>query len=163
MFVAGSVASAESGAEPTPEAGEKSVFDKLGQVADKAGECLWWVTSYFQRDHRERENRRFDPGPTYQPDYEDRLRRLEGNIRDTEPGFRMGDYHESGGGNKWIEKWGMPGLVTLAVSGIIGNVVQAMTVSSLKTEVVYLKEGQQQLRAEVTELRKQIQQQGRGG
>jgi hypothetical protein len=154
MLFTGSTTAAESDTGPAPQGTEKSILDK-------AGECLWWVTSYFQRDHRERENRRFDPGPTYQPDYEDRLRRLEGNIRDTEPSFRMGDYHE-GGGNKW-EKWGMPGLVTLAVSGIIGNVVQALTVSSLKTEVIYLKEGQQQLRTEVTELRKEIQQRNGGG
>lgn len=44
-----------------------------------------------------------------------------------------GGYHEGDNGS-W-NKWMMPGIVTLIVTGIIGNVVQYATVQSLKTEV----------------------------
>lgn len=43
----------------------------------------------------------------------------------------QGSYHEGGGG-QW-GKWIMPGLVTLAVTGVIGNVIQYAEVASLKT------------------------------
>jgi len=81
------------------------------------------------------ESRRYRDGVP-DPDYGRRLRELEGQI-ERESGFRMRDYHEGGGG-KW-DKWAIPGLVTLAVSGIIGNVVQAMAVSALRQEVTDLK------------------------
>jgi hypothetical protein len=83
------------------------------------------------------ETRRYRDPRENDPDYEARLRRLEGDLGREEPALRMGDYHEGGGG-KW-DKWAMPGLVTLAVSGIIGNVVQSMTVSALRQEVTDLK------------------------
>jgi hypothetical protein len=85
------------------------------------------------------EARRYQDG-TGDADYNRRLRELEGQIAEIDRdqhGLRMGDYHE-GGGDKW-NKWAMPGLVTLAVSGIIGNVAQAMAVSALRQEVTDLK------------------------
>jgi hypothetical protein len=129
MSTAGSATPEDVAAEPRPGVTEKSILDK-------AAECLWWVTSYFQRDHNEMEARRYSDGRG-DPDYERRLRELEGRIGESEPRFNMGDYHESGG-SKW-DKWAMPGLVTLAVSGIIGNVVQAMQVAALRQEVTDLK------------------------
>jgi hypothetical protein len=101
------------------------------------------------------EARRYQDG-TGDPDYNKRLRELEGQIEEIDReqrGFRMGDYHEGGGG-KW-DKWAMPGLVTLAVSGIIGNVVQAMQVSALRQEVTDLK-------SEVTDIKKLVEPRYRG-
>lgn len=73
------------------------------------------------------------PDPDLPPVNAEDLERLIKRIaQEQEPGFRMnGDYHENGGRDKWI----IPGLVTLAVSGIIGNVVQSMTVAALRQEV----------------------------
>jgi hypothetical protein len=82
------------------------------------------------------ESRRYQDGSP-DPDYEHRLRELEGQLEREYSGLRLRDYNEGGGG-KW-DKWMIPGLVTLAVSGIIGNVVQAMAVSALRQEVTDLK------------------------
>jgi hypothetical protein len=132
MFMAGVRASEEPVAEPTPEAKERSLTEKLA-------EALWRITGRYERHQAEMEARRYQDG-TGDPDYGRRLRELEGQIAeiDREQGsFRMGDYHENGGGR--FDKWAIPGLVTLAVSGIIGNVVQSMTVSALRQEVTDLK------------------------
>jgi hypothetical protein len=112
--------------EPRPEA-DKTTVAKL----------LFAMTGLYERWRNElMETRRYRDPRENDPDYEARLRRLEGDIGREEPPFRMGDYHE--GGHRW-DKWAMPGLVTLAVSGIIGNVVQAMAVSALRQEVTDLK------------------------
>ncbi len=86
------------------------------------------------RRYRDADERGPDPDapPVTAEDLERLIKRI---AREQEPGFRMGDYHESGGRDRWI----IPGLVTLAVSGIIGNVVQAMAVSALRQEVTDLK------------------------
>ena|ERR1700691_3108493 len=132
MFTTGSATSDTGTKDPGSEVTEKSILDK-------AAEILWWTSSLFQRHQNELEARRYQDG-SGDPDYNKRLRELEGQIaeiaQDHEPGFRMGNYHEGGG--KW-DKWAMPGLVTLAVSGIIGNVVQSMTVAALRQEVTDLK------------------------
>jgi hypothetical protein len=125
-------------------------------ILDKAGECLWWVINYFQHEHHEMEARRYQDG-SGDADYTRRLRKLEGQIAEIDReqhGLRMGDYQEGGGG-KW-DKWAMPGLVTLAVSGIIGNVVQAMQVSALRQEVT-------DLQLEVNKIEKLVEPRYRGG
>lgn len=123
---------------------------------------LFGFSGLYERWRNEQEIRRHqdprDQDPRDQdPDYGRRLRELEGQIAEIDreqQGFRMGDYHE-GGGDKW-HKWAMPGLVTLAVSGIIANVVQAMTVSALKQEV-------EDLRQEVNDVKKLVEPRFRGG
>lgn len=102
------------------------------------------------------EARRYQDG-SGDPDYNRRLRELEGQIAEIDreqQGFRMGDYNEGGGG-KW-DRWAMPGLVTLAVTGIIGNVVQAMQVAALRQEVT-------DLQSEVTKIEKLVEPRYRGG
>jgi hypothetical protein len=134
--------------EPRPEVTEKSFLQK-------AYEVLWHISSVRERAENERlEARRYRDPRERDPDYNRHLRELEGDIRDHEPPFRMGDYHE-GGGSRW-DKWAMPGLVTLAVTGIIGNVVQSMTVSALRQEVA-------DLQKEVDHIEKIIEPRYRGG
>jgi hypothetical protein len=116
----------------TREGGQESA---LKEILKKISEVLFRDRQYWKWGNA-LEARRYQDGRG-DPDYERRLRELEGRIDESEPKFRMGDYHEGGGG-KW-DKWAMPGLVTLAVSGIIGNVVQSMTVSALRQEVTDLK------------------------
>lgn len=92
------------------------------------------------------------PDPDAPPVTADDLERLIKRIaREQEPGLRMGDYHESGGRDRWI----IPGLVTLAVSGIIGNVVQSMTVAALRQEV-------SDMRIELNDLKKLVEPRYRG-
>jgi hypothetical protein len=149
IFTAGSATEGTLPPEPRPEVTEKTILDK-------AAECLWWTLSYFQADQAQMEARRYQDG-TGDPDYGRRLRELEGQIAEIDreqSSFKMGDYHE-GGGNRW-DKWAMPGLVTLAVSGIIGNVVQSMTVSALRQEVA-------DLQKEVDHIEKLIEPRYRGG
>jgi hypothetical protein len=86
------------------------------------------LTKLFSRSER-------GPDPDYAKDRDD-LRELV--MQATREGARRATidietYHEGGGGG-W-NKWAMPGLVTLAVAGIVGNVVQAMSLSALKQEV----------------------------
>ncbi len=102
------------------------------------------------------EARRYQDG-TGDPDYNRRLRELEGQISDIDReqrGFRMGDYHERGGDSAW-NKWAMPGLVTLAVSGIIGNVVQYAKQAAMQQEIADLK-------LEVSDIKKLIEPRYRG-
>lgn len=130
MFTGGSSASAEMAKEPSPDADRITIATLLHGLASVYEKLLNLTVGI--------EARRYQDG-TGDPDYGRRLRELEGQIAEIDreqSGFRMGDYHE-GGGNKW-DKWAMPGLVTLAVSGIIGNVVQSMTVSALRQEVADL-------------------------
>lgn len=111
LFQSGGAASATEPEEPRPEVTEKSILDR-------AAECLWWVTNYFQRDHHEMEARRYRDPREMDPDYEARLRRLEGGIRDNEPNLRMGDYHEGGGKEPSWRDWMMNILGGLIVVGI---------------------------------------------
>jgi hypothetical protein len=130
MFTSGVSTSAEAVAEPPPEATEKSTVEKLAYA-------LWHVLNRKEVAENERlESRRYRDPREHDPDYARHLRELEGDIRESDRGFRMHDYHEGGGR---FDKWAIPGLVTLAVSGIIGNVVQAMAVSALRQEVTDLK------------------------
>lgn len=130
MFTTGSATSGTATQDQGPEVTEKTTIEKLAHA-------LWHVLNRKERAENERlETRRYRDPRERDPDYNRHLRELEGDIRDHEPAFRMGDYHEGGGG-KW-DKWAMPGLVTLAVTGIIGNVVQSMTVSALRQEVADL-------------------------
>jgi hypothetical protein len=99
---------------------------------------LFGMTGLYERWRNEMEARRY-PNGTGDLDYNRRLRELEEQIEaQHDRGFRIGGNYTERGGGKW-DKWAMPGLVTLAVSGIIGNVVQAMAVSALKQEVEDLK------------------------
>jgi hypothetical protein len=118
---------------------------KMPQILFEHRTWLGWNKALETRRH---------PDTHEEVDYELRLRELEGQLNDRElRGFRMGDYHEKGG-SKW-DKYAIPGLVTLAVSGIIGNVVQAMQVSALRQEVTDLK-------AEVNDIKKLVEPRYRG-
>jgi len=122
------------------------------QESEKIGiaKLLFGFAGLYERWKNEYEARRYQDG-SGDADYNRRLKELEGQIAQIDReqhGFRLGDYHE-GGGDKW-QKWAMPGMVTLAVSGIIGNVVQAMQVSALRQEVTDLK-------AEVTDIKKLVE------
>jgi len=130
MFHTGSATSVEADADPPLEVTDKITLAKLLHGLSSVYEKLLNLTVGM-------ETRRYRDPREHDPDYSRHLRELEGDIRAHEPRFRMGDYHEGGGG-KW-DKWAMPGLVTLAVTGIIGNVVQSMTVSALRQEVTDLK------------------------
>lgn len=126
------------------------------RTAEIEATTIWFRIHGLLERMQEMFSRRYRDPRESDPDYGRRLRELEGQIAEIDreqQGFRMGDYHE-GGGNKW-EKWMMPGLVTLAVSGIIANVVQAMTVSALKQEVA-------DLRAEVNDVKKLVEPRFRG-
>lgn len=74
-----------------------------------------------------------DRGPE---DYEKNQRDLESLLASAvregarRASIQVGNYNEGGG--SW-SKWIVPGLVTLTVAGIIGNVVQYAEVASLKT------------------------------
>jgi len=117
---------------------------------------LFGFTGLYERWRNEYEARRYQDG-SGDPDYNRRLRELEGQIEQIDReqrGFHIVN-HEGGGGGKW-DKWAIPGLVTLAVSGIIGNVVQAMQVSALRQEVTDLK-------SEVSDIKKLIEPRFRGG
>lgn len=146
MLFTGSATSGTPSTEQRPEVTEKTILEQVGEIA-------FWVVQRFRREHNEMESRRYRDPRERDPDYARHLRELEGDIRDHEPPFRMGDYHEGGG--KW-DKWAMPGLVTLAVTGIIGNVVQSMTVAALRQEVT-------DLRAEVNDIKKLVEPRYRGG
>jgi hypothetical protein len=101
---------------------------------------LFGMTGLYERWRNEMEARRY-PNGSGDADYERRLRELEEQIEHADRehyGFRIGGNYTERGGGRW-DKWAMPGLVTLAVSGIIGNIVQAMAVSALKQEVEDLK------------------------
>jgi hypothetical protein len=129
MFNTGSATSGIGSTEPEPE------VTKVG-----IAKLLFGFTGLYERWRNEYEARRYQDPRDQDPDYARRLRELEGQIieierQESKRGFNMGDYHE--GGNRW-DKWAMPGLVTLAVTGIIGNVVQSMTVSALRQEVADL-------------------------
>jgi hypothetical protein len=112
----------------------------LLQIIKAEIQKLWDRTVIYFNEVRKLEIRRH-PDTHEEIDYEYKLRELEGQIEQIDReqrGFRFtGHYHEGGGG-KW-DKYAIPGLVTLAVSGIIGNVVQAMQVSALRQEVTDLK------------------------
>ncbi len=103
------------------------------------------------------EARRYRDPRDQDPDYGRRLRELEGQIAEIDreqTSFKMGDYHE-GGGNKW-DKWLIPGLVTLAVSGIIGQVLQYAKTEALRQEVT-------DMRVELNDLKKLVEPRYRGG
>jgi hypothetical protein len=122
-----------SATSSTPSTEERPEVTKVG-----IAKLLFGFTGLYERWRNELEARRYQDG-TGDPDYGRRLRELEGQIAEIDreqSGFRMGDYKEGGGR---FDKWAMPGLVTLAVTGIIGNVVQSMTVSALRQEVTDLK------------------------
>lgn len=57
------------------------------------------------------ETRRFDPGPTHEPDYGRQLRESEGGD------FNMGSYNEGGKDTSW-QKWIM-GIVSLCLVGML--------------------------------------------
>jgi hypothetical protein len=129
MLFTGSATSETLPPEERPEVTEKTTVEKLAHA-------LWHVLNRKEVAENEMASRRYRDPREHDPDYERHLRELEGDLRREQPRFNMGDYHE--GGHRW-DKWAMPGLVTLAVSGIIGNVIQAMAVSALRQEVTDLK------------------------
>jgi hypothetical protein len=133
--------------EPRPETTEKD------RVA-----TLWFrIDGLLERFKRAMANMKGSDErgpPDYAPDIDELTELVKRIARDHEPQIRIERYSE-GGGNKW-DKWAMPGLVTLAVSGIIGNVVQAMAVSALRQEVTDLK-------AEVERVEKLVEPRYRGG
>lgn len=102
-----------------------------------------------------------DRGPD--PDYSEPLEQLEdirAAIREElsgyEPNIRIERYHESGGGDgDRVPKWLMPGLVTLTVAGIIGQVVQYAQNAAMRQELT-------DLRAEVNDLKKLVEPRYRG-
>lgn len=102
-------------------------------MTDNAGIVGRYPTEKKPQEHESCRHRDHN-NPDFE--YERRLRELEGQLERGYPGL-MRDYHE-GGESKW-NGWMISGLVTLAVSGIIGNVVQAMAVSALRQEVTDLK------------------------
>jgi hypothetical protein len=77
--------------------------------APAKGILLRWVQSIL-------EARKFDPGPSYEPDYGDRLRREEGYRPE---GFRIERYNENGTGKEtaW-QKW-ILGVVGLCLVGML--------------------------------------------
>lgn len=113
----------------------------------------WMKQAMEARRYRDAEGRGPDPDapPVTAADLERLVQRI---AREQEPGYHIVN-NEGGGGNKW-DKWAMPGLVTLAVSGIIGNVVQSMVVAGLRQEVT-------DMRAELTDLKKLVEPRYRGG
>jgi hypothetical protein len=76
--------------EKKPEA-EKTTVAKL----------LFGFTGLYERWRNEVEARRYRDPREQDPDYEERLRRLEGGIRDNEPILRIGDHHEGGDKKSW--------------------------------------------------------------
>lgn len=143
-------------AEGTPsEPALKDILKSITDIAKSVKESLFHDLAYKIWGET-LETRRYRDPRDQDPDYGRRLRELEGQIAEIDreqASFKMGDYHE-GRGNKW-EKWIMPGLVTLAVTGIISNVVQSITVAALRQEVTDLK-------AEVTDIKKLIEPRYRG-
>lgn len=66
------------------------------------------------------ESRRYRDPREQDPDYGRRLRELEGQIAEIDreqQGFRMGDYHEGGGGSKW-QQWILTIVGSLIAAGI---------------------------------------------
>lgn len=117
MFTTGSATSADTDKEPRPEVTEKSILDK-------AGECLWWVINYFQSEHHKAEARRFDPGPQHEPDFGERLRRIEGKLGRDYPEVRIDHYDEGGGKNSWKDY--ILGILALLIVAWLGRLSYQM-------------------------------------
>ncbi len=94
--------------EKKPEA-EKTTVAKL----------LFAMTGLYERWRNElMEARRYQDPRDRDPDYEARLRRLEGDLGREEPTLRMGDYHERGDKEPSWRDWLMNILGGLIVVGI---------------------------------------------
>jgi hypothetical protein len=94
--------------EPRPETTDRTTIAKL----------LFAMTGLYERWRNElMEARRYQDPRDRDPDYEARLRRLEGDLGREEPTLRMGDYHEGGREPSWRD-WMLNILGGLIVVGI---------------------------------------------
>jgi hypothetical protein len=105
------VAEGDLPTERRPEA-EKTTIAKL----------LFAMTGLYERWRNElMEARRYQDPRDRDPDYEARLRRLEGDLGREEPGVRMNNYTEGGGREPSWKDWVL-GLVGLAIVAWLGRI-----------------------------------------
>jgi hypothetical protein len=94
-------------APPAPEA-DKITVAKL----------LFAMTGLYERWRNElMESRRYQDPRDRDPDCGRNLRELEGDITESEPPLRIGNYHENGGNTSW-QKWVL-GIVSLSLVGML--------------------------------------------
>jgi hypothetical protein len=118
-----------------PDAIEKSILTKSAEI-------LWSAAGLFERWRNEMmESRRYQDPRNQDPDYSRRLRELEGQIQDIDReqrGFRMGDYHESGGKETSWKDWvlGLVGLLIVAWLGRISLQMETLQATIIEQKMM---------------------------
>jgi hypothetical protein len=108
--------------ELTVSVGGKPSEPTFKDLLKKIAELLFDHRTY-QKWGSDLETRRYRDPREHDPDYGQNLRKVEGDIRQTERDFRMRDYHEGGGDSSW-QKWVMTIVQLLIVAGIGGVIYE---------------------------------------
>ena len=109
MFISGSATSGTV-KEERPEVTDKITLARLLHGLSSVYEKLLNITVGM-------EARRYRDPREHDPDYGHRLHRLEGDISDSEPHFRIDRYDEGSGGTSW-QKW-ILGIVSVSLVGML--------------------------------------------